>query len=802
MPGRLVGDLVLLTPTPVKETVLLVLFGLHAALAAAAPLAVRRLGTRTFLLCGVAPLATVVWALGKAGQVLDGRPVTETVSWLPSLGLEATLRLDAFALVMVALVSGIGVLIFAYADAYFSMRPELGRFAATLLAFSGSMLGLVLADNLLLLFVFWELTSITSYLLIGFEDAKAEARGAALQAFLITGAGGLALLGGCILLGQAAGTYRLSAILASPPSGGVVPAALVLLLVGAFTKSAQAPFHSWLPGAMAAPTPVSAYLHSATMVKAGVYLIARLAPAFAAGVSFWRPLVLAVGGATMLVGGYRALRQHDLKLVLAYGTISQLGFMVVLLGAGFEEATFAGVALLVAHGAFKACLFMVVGIVDHSAHTRDLRRLTGLGRRLPATFAVGVLAAASMAGVPLLLGFISKEAAFESLLRAELGAWRHVVLGVVVVGSVLTFAYSARFVWGAFAAKGVVDLSHDPVSRATSPPAIAFLAPAAVLAVFTIVTGVVPGPLSPLVGEAARALNPGLEPEELKVWHGVNSALLLSLATFAAGSVLFAARRRVEALQRRAPSVPTADGGYRATVRGVTALADRLTAVVQNGSLPVYLGVILLTVLVVPGTLLFTGATLPADIDLVDTWVQLGVALVVAVCALCAALAHRRFAAVLFLGGVGFGVGVLFIIQGAPDLALTQFLVETLVLVIFVLVLRHLPESFEAQQWRLGQGPRVVVAVGVGVFVAAFALIAAGVRTESPVSDAHLALSLPEGHGRNVVNVTLVDFRGFDTMGEIVVLTVAALGIAGLVRAARRDREAEAVPAPAGEGGA
>jgi multicomponent Na+:H+ antiporter subunit A len=741
-----------------------------------------------FLLCGLAPLATVVWAASQAGDVLDGGVVTETHRWLPSLGLELTLRLDGFALLMLALVSGIGVLIFIYAEAYFSARPDLGRFAATLLAFSGSMLGLVLADNLLLLFVFWELTSITSYLLIGFEDTKAEARAAALQAFLITGAGGLALLGGCLLLGQAAGTYSLSAILAAPPTGGVVSAALVLLLLGAFTKSAQAPFHSWLPGAMAAPTPVSAYLHSATMVKAGVYLIARLAPAFAPEIGWWRPVVIAVGATTMLIGGYRALRQDDLKLLLAHGTTSQLGFMVVLLGAGSDEATFAGVALLIAHGAFKAALFMVVGIVDHQAHTRDLRRLTGLGQRMPVVAAVAVVSAGSMAGVPLLLGFISKEAAYESLLHAEVGWYRPLVVAAVVVGSILTFAYSARFVWGAFASKDPALLRDDAVGPEVPRPGKRFLGPAALLAVLSVVTGVLPALLDRLVGQAAITLAPLLEPAHLAIWHGVNPALGLSLLTFAAGAALFLGRARVAAAQDAVPSLPSADGGYRATLRGTVRVADRVTAVVQNGSLPVYLGVILVTVLAVPGGVLLTRTKLPDDVVLFDSPIQVVVTIVVASCAFAAAAAHRRFAAAIFLGGVGYGVAVLFVIQGAPDLALTQLLVETLVLVIYVLVLRHLPERFQAVRWRFGQGPRVVIAMGIGVFAAAFALIAASARVDDPVSDAHLALALPEGHGRNVVNVTLVDFRGFDTMGEIVVLTVAALGIAGLVRAARRDR--------------
>jgi multicomponent Na+:H+ antiporter subunit A len=737
----------------------------------------------------------VAWAATRAGGVIEGETVVESTPWVAGLGLGFDFRLDAFALLMVGLVSGIGVLIFLYAAAYFSDKPQLNRFAASLVAFAGSMLGLVLADNVLLLFVFWELTSITSYLLIGFEDTKPEARAAALQAFLITGAGGLALLAGVILLGLSAGTYSFSEILAAAPDGPVVAAGLLCCLAAAFTKSAQVPFHSWLPGAMAAPTPVSAYLHSATMVKAGVYLIARLAPSFAE-VGLWRPLVLTVGATTMVVGGYRALRQIDLKLVLAYGTISQLGFMVVLLGVGLPGATFAGAALLLAHGAFKATLFMVVGIVDHQAHSRDLRRLTGLAGRMRLTFVVALVATASMAGLPPLLGFISKEAAFEELLHLDIGPSRTVVLATIVVGSVLTFAYSARFLWGTFARKPAAAL-HDPVAPETVPlPATAFVLPAALLAAFSLAMGLFPTPVSPFVGEAGVALDPELEPHALYLWHGFNAALGLSVLTYVLGGALFLGRDRVEAMQARMPAWPTAQGGYQATVTFLTrTLADRVTAVVQNGSLPMYMAVILATVLVLPGATLATRASFPSNgLVLADHWLQLVVAVVVVTGAAAAVLSRRRFAAVLFLGGVGYGVGVLFLIQGAPDLALTQFLVETLAIVIFVLVLRHLPERFEARTWHIGQGKRILLAGGVGVFVASFALVAAAARPTGPdapppVSDTHIEQAYPEAHGRNVVNVILVDFRGFDTMGEIVVLTVAALGIVGLVRAARRERD-------------
>jgi multicomponent Na+:H+ antiporter subunit A len=387
---------------------MLALVALHAFVAACAPYVYARIGRRVFVWCALAPGATCVWAAAQSSSVLDGRAVTESVAWVPQLGLALSMRLDAFSLLMVALVSGIGVLVFLYASCYFAgdEGSRLGVFAAQLTGFAGAMFGLVVADNVYLLFVFWELTAITSYLLIGYEDEKGSVRAAARQALLVTSAGGLALLGGLVLLSQAAGTASLHGLLTESPSGGVVNAALVLVVVGAATKSAQAPFHSWLPAAMAAPTPVSAYLHSATMVKAGIYLVARFAPSFA-GAGIWRPLVVTVGVVTMLVGGYRALRQHDLKLLLAYGTVSQLGFMFALFGVGSPEATKAGAALLLAHGLFKAGLFLTVGIIDHQAHTRDVRLLDGLGRQMPVLCAAAVVAAASMAGLPPLFGFVA-----------------------------------------------------------------------------------------------------------------------------------------------------------------------------------------------------------------------------------------------------------------------------------------------------------------------------------------------------------------------------------------------------------
>lgn len=771
---------------------LLALLGLHVAIAALARLLAERLGRGVFALCALPPFAAVLVVIVRAPWVPGRDPLRETWNWVPPLGLGLDLRLDGFAAVMVALVSGIGVLVFAYAGRYFSARPRgeraaLGRFAATLLAFSGSMLGLVLADHLLALYVFWELTSVTSYLLIGTGHEDGSARAAALQALLTTTLGSLAMLGGFVLLGQAAGTYVLSDLVAAPPTGAAATAGALLALAGAFTKSAQVPFHTWLPGAMAAPTPVSAYLHSATMVKAGVYLVARMAPAFAV-IGSWRALVVSVGVATMLVGGYRALRQHDLKLLLAFGTVSQLGFLTALFGAGTPATTLAGTALMVAHGAFKAALFMVVGVVDHQAHTRDLRQLSGLGRRLPVLAVTAVLAGASMAGLPPLFGFIAKEAALEAYLDGgitvaglDIGP---LALAGLVLGNVLTAAYTARFLWGAFASKPAAH-THGCVGADVDRPEAGFVAPAGLLASGSLVAGLVPAAVSPLVVGGALALDAAVDPEPLYLWHGFNLALALSVLGIAAGLALFAGRARVARRQELVALGQGANAAYRRAIVGLNRVADLSTGTVQNGSLPVYLGVILLTLVLLPGSALVRLRDAGPWPAFAESPLQVVVGLGVAAAALGVALVRRRFAAVLLLGGVGYGMALLFVVQGAPDLALTQLLIETLSLVVFVLVLRHLPERFEHRPWPLGRAVRLVTSLTVGVGVAVGAVVARNARTGGTVAQEYLARSLPEGEGRNVVNVILVDFRGIDTFGEITVLSVAAVGVAALVRAVR-----------------
>jgi multicomponent Na+:H+ antiporter subunit A len=755
----------------------------------------RTLGRQAFLMAAIAPLATLLWVSSTASGVLDGTPVTESFSWIPQLGIEIDVRLDAFALLMVVVISGIGLLICIYSMGYFSHdKPGLARLAGVLVLFAGAMLGVVLSDQLIALFIFWELTSVTSYLLIGNDDTNPRARAASMQAIFITGAGGLVLLAGLIIVGQAGGTYRMSELLADPPSGGAVNVGIILVLIGAFTKSAQTPFSSWLPAAMVAPTPVSAYLHSATMVKAGVYLVARMAPMFAMTGS-WRLVVMVVGALTMAIGGLRALRQHDLKLLLAYGTVSQLGFMMLLLGVGEYHIAEAGLVLILAHAAFKAALFMVVGIVDHETGTRDITELHGFGSSWRIVKIVAVVSAASMAGLPPLFGFIAKEKALDGYLEHGDFAGATAVLVVIVLASILTFAYSARFVLGIFGAFG--DPDREVVSRDAHAPGAVFVGPSVVLTLATVVFGLVPGLLDDLVEGATTALYPASEPKALHLFAGFNPALGLSVVIIVCGVLLAVLRTQVAGVQQRASEairhVPSGEQGYLGVLRGISATSNRVTATVQNGSLPIYIGIIILTVTLVPATAFVT------EIGPLPQWVEepvhvVLVAVMVAA-ALGASIVRHRIAAALMLGGVGYAMAGLYVARGAPDLALTQFSIETLSTVLFVLVLRFLPRSWRHRAPSIAAPMRVAVAGAVGVAIFVFALSASNARSsveEPSMSEVMVEQSLPKGKGHNVVNVILVDFRGWDTMGEITVLLVAAVGAVSLARPGRRRADSAA----------
>lgn len=782
---------------------MLVVLMAHALAAVLAPSLVRAGGRRALYALALVPAAGAGWAVARTGAVHEGRPPTETYPWVPHLGADLAFRLTALPWLMVVLVGGIGAVVLAYSARYFPAGDRgLGRYAAVFLAFAGAMTGLVISDNLLILYVFWELTTVFSYLLIGSDPESGPSRRAAMQALVVTTVGGLAMLVGFVMLGRHAGTYRWSEIVAAPPPGAVyLGVALGLILLGALSKSAIFPFSFWLPGAMTAPTPVSAYLHAASMVKAGVFLVAMLGPAFAADLP-WRP-VLVVGGLVTLIGGaWRALRQDDLKLLLAYGTVSQLGLLAVVLGAGTRNTALAGTAMLLAHALFKAALFLVVGIIDHTAGTRDLRRLDGLGRRTPVLAVVAGLAAASMAGLPPLAGFVGKEAVFASL--AEGGLIDRLVLAAVVAGSALTVAYSLRFLWGAFATKApagpgssLVDVTgHSRPGSETggraghrhAAPGWAFVAPAALLAVAGLAVGLAAPAMDRLLSTYADEYPGAGRPYHLALWHGFGLPLLLSAVALIAGAAIFAVSRRRAVPGEKRPEHdqaqrdrPERRSAYAVAMAGVDRLAVEVTGATQRGSLPFYVGVILLVMVAIGGTALAAGAPWPDDVRLWDSPTQIVPATVIVVAALCAARVRRRMTAMILVGVSGYGIAVLFLLHGAPDLALTQFLVETVSIVMLVLVLRRLPEFFSARPLAASRRLRGTLAVAVGAVTAGMAYVAVSARQAVPISVDFPELAVSYGGGHNIVNVALVDIRAWDTMGEISVLVVAATGVASLI---------------------
>jgi multicomponent Na+:H+ antiporter subunit A len=800
----------------------------HLAMALGAPALVSLLGRRAFLVMALAPASAAVYALTWTGRVMEGRHPTTVHEWVPGLGLELAFRMDTLSWLMLLLVGGVGALVLVYCSAYFSPTAQgLRRFGGVLTAFAGAMVGLVVADDVLLLFVFWELTTVFSYLLIGHYADRKAGRRAAMQAIVVTTAGGLAMLVGLVVLGVQAGTYRLSEIVADPPTGGAVTAAVVCLLVGAATKSALIPLHFWLPAAMAAPTPVSAYLHAAAMVKAGVYLVARFAPAYS-DTTVWRTLVIALGAGTMLVGGYRALRQYDLKLVLAFGTVSQLGFIVLLVGIGTRGAALAGLAMIGAHAMFKATLFLVVGAVDAATGTRDLRRLTGVGRALPWTATAGALATASMIGLPPFAGYVAKEAAIEGLLHGQGPAWVDAVaLWSVVVGSMLTTAYSLRFWWGAFSshkrfagapvrANEHVDLrvSRGPVVETEEPlvdPArikplpLLLVAPAVVLAVLGLAAGLVPHLGEELLQPYAESYPAG-EPGHLVLWAGLTPALALTVLILAVGTALFWQRSRVERFQASLWPVPEADVAYRRVMRRLDDAAADVTAITQRGSLPFYLGIILLALALGPGLVLAVQTSWPEQLKAWDRPAQLAAVLAICVASVLAARSRRRLKAVILIGIAGYGNAVLFLLHGAPDLALTQVLVETVTLVVMVLVLRRLPPYFSDRPLAASRWVRLGIGVAVGVVMMGLAIVAPLARVATPISVDFPEEAYEWGGGKNIVNVTLVDIRAWDTMGEISVLLAAATGVASLVFLRVRSGEvlrianARVVRGPQGQG--
>jgi multicomponent Na+:H+ antiporter subunit A len=730
-------------------------------------------GSRLASALAAVPAALTIYFVAMFRTVAVSGPFTASLPWAEALGLTLGFHFDGLGLLFAIVITGIGTLVVLYAATYMEGVAFRGRFHVFLFAFMGSMLGVVLSDNVIALFVFWELTGFTSYFLIGFEHERADARRAAMQALLVTGTGGLALLAAAVLLSQITGTTSVSELLArhatlvDHPLYGAIA---VLVLLAAFTKSAQFPFHFWLPNAMEAPTPVSAYLHSATMVKAGVYLAARMTPILG-GTTLWAGTIVIAGAITMIGGSWRAVVERDLKRILAYSTVSALGVLMLLVGIGTREAVAASLVYLLAHACYKGALFLVAGGIDHETGTRDVTRLSGLRRQMPLTALTGALAALSMAGVPLFVGFVAKEQFYDAVSGSVL------LLAAAVIASAL--------LGGAALVAGIGPFLGAPSRAADEAPVSLWLAPL-VLGVLGLTLGMLPGLADAPVALAVTRVIGSPASVHLAVWHGFTPTLWLSLLTLAGTVIVFRATKVARDDQPfRGTEVPRyglhAERLYSGTLAILDRASDVLAPMLQSASLRRYLLLVIATAVALVVAALATARGLPAP----NRWTPIHVhealvVLLVAVGAVAASQARSTMGAVLSLGAVGYGVALIYALFGAPDLAMTQFAVETLTVVIFVLVFRR-HRDFSELSSTLVRSRDAIVAIGAGAVITTLVLFVAASGTSSRLSW-YFAENAPVlAHGRNIVNVILVDFRGFDTMGEITVLVTVAIGVRALL---------------------
>ncbi|MEM8788215.1 MAG: putative monovalent cation/H+ antiporter subunit A [Pseudomonadota bacterium] len=734
---------------------------------------------------GLVPVAIAaalfLWFLSMIPAIAEGSTLRVAWDWVPSLGIALSFLVDGLSLTFALLISGIGALVLLYSNTYLAGHPQFARFALFLTSFMLAMLGLVLADNLIALFVFWELTTITSYLLIGFGHETEKGRRSALQALFVTGAGALALLAGFILLGFTAGSFELSVILAE---GDTLKAhalylpILILVLAGTFTKSAQFPFHFWLPNAMAAPTPVSAFLHSATMVKAGVYLMARLHPAMA-GTDAWFWSLTIAGAFTALFASVLALRQPDLKQALAYTTLMALGTLTLFLGQESGYAITAFATFLVVHSLYKAALFLVVGCIDYSSGTREADILGGLARAMPVTALAAGLAALSMAGFPPFLGFIGKELKYAGALA--IGSEPLLVAAALVAANALMLAVAGVVAFRPFWRPARGMLPRTP-KEAPWP----MLAGPVILAALGALFGLQPDILQiALIDPTVAALLGSTEDaKELKLWAGVNLPLILSVMTVALGLALYVFHRGLRAALARADAAaPNFDRGWDRFLGGLKGFAAWQTRTIQTGVLRRYIFLTFATVLLAIGGTMVLRMPFPAMPDLSDvSWKNVALMLVTIAGAVLTAVTRSRIGAMAALGVVGIGVAMIFIVFGAPDVAITQLLVETLVVVLVAVALLRLPTLDPAgtrQKRRIGDA---IMAGLVGLVVTLTLLAVIDTPFDRRLTDYFEVTSWPEAFGRNIVNVILVDFRALDTFGEIAVVVIAALSAYALLR--------------------
>ncbi|QJR14814.1 monovalent cation/H+ antiporter subunit A [Usitatibacter palustris] len=759
---------------------------------------------------GAVALAAHVLAWTAHGSMAQGEIVRLSLPWVPTLGLEFTLRLDGFAWVFALLVTGMGFLVVLYARYYMSASDPVPRFFSYFLAFMGAMLGVVLSGNLVQLVFFWELTSLCSFLLIGYWHRNAAAREGARIAVVITSAGGLCLLAGVLILGRIAGSYDLDAVFAAREAiqaDSLYLPALLLVLAGALTKSAQFPFHFWLPHAMSAPTPVSAFLHSASMVKLGVFLMARLWPVLA-GTEAWMWIVGSAGLITLVLGAYVAIFQHDLKGLLAYSTVSHLGLITVLLGLNTPLGVVAAVFHMLNHATFKASLFMAAGIVDHETGTRDIRRLSGLYRFMPITATLATVAAAAMAGVPLLNGFLSKEMFFSEALSVE-GPVRSIDAAIpylAVAWGVFSVCYSTRFIHGVFLGPPPEGLSRTP----QEPPRWMRF-PIELLVLGCLAVGILPAlTIGPFLDIAARSILGTRTPEyNLSAWHGLTTPFLMSLGALAGGILLYIVLRRrftggdaSVSLMPRIDSRSAFDHLFVMLTRGWPRAVERYAGTQRLQTQLRWLALVALAAGTWP---VWNRGLAPGPLAATPIDAPLAISCAVgAACAVAAAWQARfhRFAALLLAGGAGLAVCLVFVRMAAPDLALTQLLIEIVTTVLLMLGLRWLPKRSEslstpaaarASRLRRGRDFGVAAACGAGLATLAYSVMTRPLPDQA-ISRFFVEHALPDGGGLNVVNVIIVDFRGFDTLGEITVLAVVGLTVYALLRRFRPAHESLAIP--------
>ncbi|UOG91149.1 MAG: monovalent cation/H+ antiporter subunit A [Candidatus Thiothrix sulfatifontis] len=735
-------------------------------------------------LAGVTTLLALGLLYPALSEVFAGETVIQSWAWMPAIGLDFAFRLDGLGALFALMILVIGLLVILYARYYLSAKDSMGRFFAYMLIFMGSMLGVVLSENLLQLMVFWEMTSLSSFLLISYWQHRKEAPQGARMALAITGGGGLALLAGILLLGQMAGSYNLSDVLLAGEqirAHALYLPTLVLIAIGVFTKSAQFPFHFWLPNAMAAPTPVSAYLHSATMVKAGIFLLARFFPVLS-GTPEWSWLIGTVGMITLLLGAFVALFQHDLKGLLAYSTISHLGLITLLFGLGTELAAVAALFHIINHATFKASLFMVAGIIDHETGTRDMRRINGLLKYMPHTAVLAMIAAAAMAGVPLLNGFLSKEMFFDqAVVASSTSVWALTIPVLATLAGVFSVAYSLRFIHDVFFNGEPVNLPktlHEP------PPFMRI--PVDVLVVLCIAVGMLPMfTVAPLLAVAVQGTLQGVPPEySLAIWHGLNEPLLMSFIALVGGIAVYAVRKPLFAWYESRVRGQQLRHLYDWKIDKLLQVARTVTRGFDRGSLQDMLFWVLgFTLLMGTAGFLSSAAPLLGERALLPLdAVSLAVGATLILASLLSVVLHReRLIALVVLGAVGLVVSLAFVKFSAPDLALTQLSVEIVTIVLLMLALYFLPQYTPrtSAMWRKWRDGILAGLLGLGAAVLALAVMT---RETATLADYFVTQSVPGGGGTNVVNVILVDFRGFDTLGEIAVLALAGLGIFSLLQ--------------------